>query len=96
MVPDEDNLSVLHALIIGPKDTPYEGEFFHFLVQYLYRYPVVSPIVKVMITRDGSVRFNPSLHTSGKVLSLNAWNWTRMDFSLDLHPISDMLENFLR
>lgn len=34
ITPQEDNLSVVHALLIGPKETPYENGFFYFLLKY--------------------------------------------------------------
>ena len=27
-MPDEDRVTVIHALVVGPFDTPYEGGFF--------------------------------------------------------------------
>ena len=79
--PDDEKLSVLHALIIGPKDTPYDGGFFYFLITYPEKYPLIPPKVKLMTTGDGKVRFNPNLYACGKVcLSiLGTWSgpgWT--------------------
>lgn len=34
ITPQEDNLSLVHALLIGPKETPYENGFFYFLLKY--------------------------------------------------------------
>ncbi|KAH6942058.1 hypothetical protein HPB50_027513 [Hyalomma asiaticum] len=31
IAPVEHNVTVIHALVLGPADTPYEGGFFHFL-----------------------------------------------------------------
>ena len=33
----------IHAMIIGPLDTPYEGGFFHFLVRCPPNYPINPP-----------------------------------------------------
>lgn len=33
IVPEEDNLCLIHALVIGPPDTPYENGFFYFVLR---------------------------------------------------------------
>jgi len=81
VVPDDDKITLLHALIIGPEGTPYEGGFFYFLVEFPEKYPLSPPKVKLMTTGNGSVRFNPNLYNNGKVcLSiLGTWSgpgWT--------------------
>jgi len=81
LVPDDEKLAVLHALIIGPDDTPYEGGFFYFYISLPASYPIQSPSVKLMTTDQGHVRFNPNLYACGKVcLSiLGTWagpSWT--------------------
>ena len=34
VVPDDERITILHALIVGPKDTPYESGFFYFVITY--------------------------------------------------------------
>jgi ubiquitin-conjugating enzyme E2 Z len=68
------------AMIIGPKNTPYEGGFYLFEFKFPTNYPHSPPKVK-FCTGDGKTRFNPNLYKSGKVcLSvLNTWTgeqWT--------------------
>ena len=62
------------ALIIGPKDTPYENGYYLFQLTYPVNYPHSPPVVK-FFTNDGMTRFNPNLYVCGKVcLSiLNTW-----------------------
>lgn len=62
------------ALIIGPKDTPYENGYYLFQLTYPVNYPHSPPVVK-FFTNDGMTRFNPNLYICGKVcLSiLNTW-----------------------
>jgi ubiquitin-conjugating enzyme E2 Z len=67
VVPDDDKITILHALIVGPKDTPYESGFFYFVITFPEKYPLVPPKVKLMTTGNGSVRFNPNLYACGKV-----------------------------
>lgn len=67
IVPDEKDMTKVHALITGPFDTPYEGGFFYFLLRCPPDYPIRPPRVKLVTTGDGRVRFNPNLYRSGKV-----------------------------
>lgn len=67
VVPDEEDLTLVHALITGPFDTPYEGGFFYFTIRCPPNYPIQSPRVRLMTTGGGTVRFNPNLYKSGKV-----------------------------
>ena len=71
---DEDNLYKGYALIIGPKDTPYENGFYFFEFTFPETYPFNPPKVKFH-TYDGFTRFNPNLYINGNVcLSiLNTW-----------------------
>jgi ubiquitin-conjugating enzyme E2 Z len=70
------------ALIVGPKDTPYEGGFFFFTLRFSDNYPHKPPTAKMMtLSPKESVRFNPNLYVEGKVcLSiLGTWSgpsWT--------------------
>jgi len=57
---DDANATVVHALIIGPFDTPYEGGFFYFILNFLDDYPQSPPKVRLMTTDGGKVRFNPN------------------------------------
>ena len=34
IVPEENDISVIHALIIGPEKTPYQNGFFYFVLRY--------------------------------------------------------------
>lgn len=73
--PDENFSTLVHALVEGPEETPYEGGMFHFVLYVKSNYPHEPPLVRLMTTGNGSVRFNPQFYTSGKVcLSiLNTW-----------------------
>ncbi|XP_037529431.1 ubiquitin-conjugating enzyme E2 Z [Rhipicephalus sanguineus] len=56
-----------HVVVVGPSGTPYEGGFFHFLMQCPKDYPMRPPRVRLMNTDDGSVSFSPNLYKSGRV-----------------------------
>ena len=78
---DEMDMSFVKAMIMGPKDTPYECGFFVFHMWFPIDYPSRPPYVEFMTTDQGRVRFNPNLYNGGKVcLSLlGTWSgpgWT--------------------
>lgn len=77
---DEENMNIMRAMIVGPKDTPYEGGCYYFLFNFPKNYPFSPPKVTIE-TRDRRIRINPNFYTCGKVcLSiLNTWageQWT--------------------
>ena len=71
---NEDNILLGKALIIGPKDTPYEDGFYLFEFVFPPNYPHSPPTVTYH-TNDGLTRFNPNLYRNGKVCIsiLNTW-----------------------
>ena len=77
---DDSNILKGQALIIGPKNTPYQYGYYLFNFEFPTDYPHNPPKVKYL-TNDGNTRFNPNLYKCGKVcLSiLNTWRgeaWT--------------------
>ncbi|CAM9146449.1 unnamed protein product [Hapterophycus canaliculatus] len=88
--PDEDLATVVHALVTGPFDTPYEGGFYYFVLHCPDDYPHSPPRVRLMTTGGGTVRFNPNLYANGKVcLSiLGTWEGPRWT---PVHSVSSVL-----
>ena len=77
---NEEDISILKVLFIGPENTPYEGGFFFFNIKFPENYPLYPPEVTFK-SLSKNIRFNPNLYTNGKVcLSLlNTWpgpSWT--------------------
>ena len=77
---NDKNLFNAKALIIGPKESPYQNGFYLFDINYTENYPQTPPKV-VLCTLNKQTRFNPNLYTNGKVcLSiLGTWSgpgWT--------------------
>tara|TARA_Y100000768_G_scaffold388865_1_gene388060 strand:+ start:5512 stop:6252 length:741 start_codon:yes stop_codon:yes gene_type:complete len=77
---DEDDILKGRALIIGPKDTPYEFGFYLFTFKFPNDYPYSPPNISFH-TNDGVTRFNPNLYRNTKVCIsiLNTWKgpqWT--------------------
>lgn len=98
-----DELHKNVALVIGPEETPYDGGFYFFELEFPNDYPLQPPRVTFR-TGDGRVRFNPNLYVEGKVcLSiLGTWagpgwttacNWQSVLLSiqslLSAHPIQN-------
>jgi len=73
---EHDDTDILKgiALIIGPRDTPYENGFYLFKFAFPNDYPHTPPVV-TFFTGDGKTRFNPNLYRGGKVCVsiLNTW-----------------------
>ncbi|VEL37265.1 unnamed protein product [Protopolystoma xenopodis] len=67
VVPDNDDMTKIYALVTGPFDTPYEGGFFVFLIGCPPKYPLKPPKVKLMTTGNNNVRFGPNFYKNGKV-----------------------------
>ncbi|EDQ91765.1 uncharacterized protein MONBRDRAFT_22898 [Monosiga brevicollis MX1] len=59
---DEARPDVLKALIIGPEDTPYANGCFFFDIFLPEQYPQTPPLVQLVTTDRGHVRFNPNLY----------------------------------
>ncbi|KAL3231809.1 hypothetical protein MRX96_023241 [Rhipicephalus microplus] len=76
VVPAEHNITVMDALVLGPDGTPYEGGFFHFVIQCPPGYPIKPPRVRLMTTGYGGVRFNPNLYECGMVCLSILGTWT--------------------
>lgn len=80
-VPDDDNSTMVHALVIGPYDTPYEGGFFYFILRCPPDYPIRPPRVRLLTTGDDTVRFNPNLYRDGKVCLSILGTWSGPSWS---------------
>lgn len=81
IAPDTENITKIHALIIGPFDTPYEGGFFYFLIRCPPDYPIRPPRCRLMTTGNNTVRFNPNLYRNGKVCLSILGTWSGPSWS---------------
>ena len=95
---DDTNISKGTLMIIGPHDSPYEGGFWFFSIEYPQNYPFDPPAMSTL-TQDGYMRFGPNLYRCGKVcLSLlNTWHvgdkWSAVQTlkSISLSILSNVL-----
>ena len=89
-ISESDQLNVLHALIIGPTETPYQDGFFFFHIVFPQDYPFNPPKVTFM-TRDPTqnTRFHPNLYVEGKVClsMLNTWQGPTWSSTLTLTAV---------
>jgi ubiquitin-conjugating enzyme E2 Z len=85
VVPDDDKVSRMHALITGPEETPYENGFFYFLIQFPHDYPLAPPQVRIMTTGGGTVRFNPNFYANGKVCLSILGTWSGPSWVATMH-----------
>ena len=72
---NENNIYKHHAMIVGPKNTPYFGGFYFFEINFKKTYPKDPPFVK-FLTIDGKIRFNPNLYQCGKVCLSILGTWS--------------------
>lgn len=85
---DDSNILKGYALIIGPKNTPYNFGYYLFSIDFPSDYPYKPPIFNYH-TNDGYTRFHPNLYISGKVCVsiLNTWKGEQWTSSLTLSSI---------
>jgi ubiquitin-conjugating enzyme E2 Z len=67
VAPLADRPAEWSVLIVGPPDTPYSGGFFVFSWDFRGNFPFTPPLVRILSTDGGRVRFNPNLYSDGKV-----------------------------
>jgi len=72
---DENNITSVKALIIGPSDTPYQDGFYFFSLEFPESYPFNSPSAKFE-TINQKIRFNPNLYEGGKVCLSILGTWS--------------------
>ncbi|XP_065282132.1 ubiquitin-conjugating enzyme E2 Z-like [Dermacentor albipictus] len=69
VVPEESDMSVLHAIVVGPWGTPLEGGLFRLQLKCPPDYPMRPPRVR-FLTGAGKVSFNSHIYGEHICLSL--------------------------
>ncbi|KAJ3035186.1 hypothetical protein HDV00_004255 [Rhizophlyctis rosea] len=87
----EGRVDVVRVAVTGPKDTPYEMGVFVFDCYAPGSYPMVPPVVKIVTTGNGTVRFNPNLYNDGKVCLSLLGTWHGKDESEKWNPQTSSL-----
>ncbi|XP_075743787.1 ubiquitin-conjugating enzyme E2 Z [Rhipicephalus microplus] len=67
MAPEEDNVTTVHAVVMGAAGTSYQGGFFHLLMKCTNDYPMSPPQVRFMTTDGGRVTFSPHISRNGQI-----------------------------
>ncbi|KAL1484321.1 hypothetical protein MTO96_050056 [Rhipicephalus appendiculatus] len=67
IAPEENDVTKVNAIVMGPKGTPLEGGFFHLHVEFTDRYPLEPPKVRFLTTDAGRVRFNEHIYSGGSI-----------------------------
>ena len=63
---DESNIMEVYALILGNTETPYEGGYYYFKINFDETYPSKPPKCKFE-TINNKIRFYPNLYENGKI-----------------------------
>jgi ubiquitin-conjugating enzyme E2 Z len=87
---DDKNVYNVRAMIIGPKDTPYENGYYFFKLNFPSDYPLNPPKV-VFYTQGYHIRLNPNLYTNGKVCLSILGTWPGPSWSSSCSLISVLL-----
>ncbi|XP_073231634.1 ubiquitin conjugation factor E4 B-like [Porites lutea] len=92
---DENRMDFVRALITGTVDTPYSRGCFVFDIYFPSSYPTDPPLVKIITTGNGTVRFNPNLYADGKVCLSLLGTWHGGDASEKWDPKKSSLYQVL-
>jgi ubiquitin-conjugating enzyme E2 Z len=96
IIPDEEDIYHVKAMILGPEDTPYAKGYYFFDVNFPKTYPHDPPKVLFM-TLNNEIRFNPNLYKCGKVcLSiLGTWSGPQWTSCITLKTILFSIQSLL-
>ncbi|XP_071101148.1 uncharacterized protein [Haliotis cracherodii] len=95
VVQEEERIDVMRALVTGPVGTPYSLGCFVFDIYFPASYPNSAPLVKIITTGGGSVRFNPNLYSDGKVCLSLLGTWHGGDASEKWNPAKSSIYQVL-
>ena len=75
VIPDEEDITLARALIIGPDDTPYENGMYFYEIRFPENYPF-SPLKAKFMTNDSNTRMHPNFYSCGKVCVSIIGTWS--------------------
>ncbi|KAL1481623.1 hypothetical protein MTO96_034337 [Rhipicephalus appendiculatus] len=64
---EENDFTRMHAVIVGPEDTPYDGALLMFQLTCYSDYAMVHPVVKILTTNGGRTQLHPFVFRNGAV-----------------------------
>lgn len=84
---DENDILKAHAMVIGPKDTIYEGGILLFSISFPKNYPYVPP--KISYIKENNIRIHPNIYVNGKICLSILGTWSGPSWS-SMYDISDV------
>lgn len=81
IAPSENDFTRIDAIVVGPRDTPYEGGFFRFRITCPPEYPMKPPDVRFLTTGAGRVQLHEHLYSDGRVCLSIIGTWTGPQWS---------------
>jgi ubiquitin-protein ligase len=93
---NNDNLTSVKLLIIGPENTPYENGFYFFNINIPATYPFSPPKI-TFLNKIDNIRFHPNLYVEGYVcLSvLNTWGNNEWSPCQNLTSIASTIQSVM-
>ncbi|KAL3180467.1 hypothetical protein MRX96_009022 [Rhipicephalus microplus] len=91
IVPDERDVTRIHGLLLGPVGTPYEGGFFWFVLKCPPAFPAKQPLVKLLTTDEGRVRFAPNANEDGMICLAPVGTWSGPMWNSSEHNLRTVL-----
>eukprot|EP01138_Halocafeteria_seosinensis_P002063 gb/GECG01002112.1/.p1 GENE.gb/GECG01002112.1/~~gb/GECG01002112.1/.p1 ORF type:complete len:303 (+),score=46.94 gb/GECG01002112.1/:1-909(+) len=70
--PRENNLLEFHYVVRGPENTPFEGGYYHGVIELPSEYPMKAPAIK-LFTPSG--RFQPSVNICMSITNFHQETW---------------------
>lgn len=61
---NDSDITHIHALILGPRDTPYDSGMFEFMLDFPVEYPSKPMACKILTTNKGKTRYVIMRHLS--------------------------------
>jgi ubiquitin-protein ligase len=92
---DENDITKAKAMVIGPKDTIYEGGYLFFSITFPVNYPFSPPLIKYH--KSNNVRIHPNIYVNGKVcLSiLGTWSGPKWTSAMDIINVFITIQSLL-
>lgn len=92
---DENDITTANVMVVGPKDSLYEGGYLFFTVKFPSNYPFSPPHVKYH--SNSNVRIHPNIYVNGKVcLSiLGTWSGPEWTAAMDISNIFITIQSLL-
>tara|TARA_Y100000389_G_C17422638_1_gene497636 strand:- start:636 stop:1331 length:696 start_codon:yes stop_codon:yes gene_type:complete len=91
---DDNDITHMRCLIIGPEGTPYENGFYFIEMEFPDNYPHAPPKCTFMnqFTTKPYIRFNPNLYADGKICLSILGTWSGEPWSPNMNLKTVLLQ----